>query len=196
MVTDDVLAAQRPRLLRAAIAAVAENGFAATTIADIVGRARVSRQAFYRQFDSKEACLIAAIDAGIETVAAVVAASGAETGDQTDFEASIRAVLRAYLRVSAAEPEFTRAWTLELPISGAAGLAKRNEYFDILADVLRRLHIDAGLGSAREALPETTYLALIGGCHELFYRYVAADRTSDLPDLEGAMASFVLAVLG
>ena len=57
LAVDEVQDAQRDRILRAVISSTAEKGIASTTIADVVGRARVSRQAFYKQFESKEACL-------------------------------------------------------------------------------------------------------------------------------------------
>ena len=45
--------------------AVAENGYAATTIADVVSRAGVSRKTFYEHFDGKQECFLALYDAGI-----------------------------------------------------------------------------------------------------------------------------------
>ena len=50
------IALQRERLLRAVISAVAEKGYQATAITDIVGRARVSRTVMYREFDGKLDC--------------------------------------------------------------------------------------------------------------------------------------------
>src|SRR5262249_52961093 len=40
-------------------AAITDKGYAATTIADIVARARVSKRTFYEHFADKEACLLA-----------------------------------------------------------------------------------------------------------------------------------------
>ncbi|MFI5497507.1 TetR/AcrR family transcriptional regulator [Nocardia asteroides] len=193
LIREDVLAAQRPRLLRAVVSAAAEHGIAATTIADIVTRARVSRQAFYKQFTDKESCLLAAVDSGIAVIMPRLEESGrAATAD--GLEASLRAVVRTYLRISASEPEFTRAWTLELPNAGTQGLAKRHDYFDKLAQGVRLIRYQALNGRGRE-LPESTYLALVGGCHELFYRYVTDHRTADLAELEEPFIEFLLASL-
>lgn len=193
---DEVLAAQRPRILRAAIAAFSEKGFAATTIADIVGRARVSRHAFYKQFDGKETCFLAAVRSGIKAVLPRVTLAG-DLGEAMGLGPRVHAVVHEYLQVCAAEPEFTRAWTLEFPQAGAGALLQRNAYFTTLALGLRELHVGmrAGRSETPTALPESTYLALIGGCHELFYRYVADNRCADLPDLEKPMAAFLLTVL-
>src|SRR6516162_11955539 len=62
----DVRASQQERLRRAVIAAVAESGYPAVTIADIVRRARVSRAAFYAHFANKEECFLAATREGRE----------------------------------------------------------------------------------------------------------------------------------
>src|ERR1700729_2560579 len=62
--TETVRAAQRERLLRAVIAAVARTGFADLTVADIVRGARVSRAAFYIHFTDKEDCFLAATREG------------------------------------------------------------------------------------------------------------------------------------
>src|SRR5580698_6040917 len=61
-----VQASQRERLLRAAVAAVADKGYSAVTVADIVRRAKVSRAAFYIHFRTKEECFLAATRRGGE----------------------------------------------------------------------------------------------------------------------------------
>jgi AcrR family transcriptional regulator len=43
-----VISSQRDRLLEAMIAAVAEKGYGATTVADVIAGAGVSRATFYR----------------------------------------------------------------------------------------------------------------------------------------------------
>ena len=61
---ETVRAAQRERLLRSVIAAVAASGFSDLTVADIVRGARVSRAAFYAHFADKEDCFLAATREG------------------------------------------------------------------------------------------------------------------------------------
>jgi AcrR family transcriptional regulator len=73
-----VRASQVRRLRGATIAAVAEAGYAAVTVADIVRRARVSRAAFYAHFADKEDCFLAATREGGKLMAdRVVAATRA-----------------------------------------------------------------------------------------------------------------------
>src|SRR6187455_2663699 len=51
---------QRERLIAGLAEAVAENGYAGTTIAHIPRQAAVSRRTFYEHFSSKDECFIAA----------------------------------------------------------------------------------------------------------------------------------------
>jgi len=53
---------QRSRIVDAMIESCAEKTYAGTTIADIVGRARISRTTFYKHFNDKRACFDGAID--------------------------------------------------------------------------------------------------------------------------------------
>src|SRR5260370_7262562 len=61
---ETVRAAQRERLLRAVIAAVAQTGYRDLTVAEIVRLARVSRAALYPHFNGKEHCFLAATAQG------------------------------------------------------------------------------------------------------------------------------------
>src|ERR687887_842834 len=63
---DVVVKSQRSRMLGALVEVVAEKGYAATTVADIIGRAGVSRTTFYQQFKDKEDCFLVAHQRGGE----------------------------------------------------------------------------------------------------------------------------------
>ena len=62
MAREQVRAGQRLRLALAMIDAVAEDGYRATRVADVIARAGVSRKTFYEQFDNKQDCLLATFD--------------------------------------------------------------------------------------------------------------------------------------
>lgn len=66
---------QRQRIIDAMIDSCAEKTYAATTISDIVARARISRTTFYKQFDDKRACFDAAISYCIEQLQEVAASA-------------------------------------------------------------------------------------------------------------------------
>jgi len=71
---------QRERLFAAMVARVAEQGYDATTVGDLVELSGVSRSAFYRHFSDKQACFIAAIESLVEPALATVSA-GMESTD-------------------------------------------------------------------------------------------------------------------
>ena len=68
-----VASAQRQRILRAMVSATATLGYSNVRIADVVNRARVSRQSFYGLFADKEACFLEAHAAGLELIVARLA---------------------------------------------------------------------------------------------------------------------------
>ena len=55
---DEVLASQRGRMIAAMAETVAAKGYAATTVADVVARAGVSRKTFYEHFADREECFL------------------------------------------------------------------------------------------------------------------------------------------
>lgn len=192
----EVREAQRRRLVRAAISAFAERGYAATTIADIVSRARVARQVFYELFETKEDCFLAAEALGREALLTGVSASmNRQKNQQIGSDTWIRAPVRTYLRICAEEPQFARAWTVEFPNAGARTLARRNAFFVELAALLREGH-KAMLAGASPTVPKAFYEAAIGGAFELIFRCVSQDRYEELPGLENTLVEFILTVLG
>lgn len=187
----DVTAHQRVRLLRAVISAVADKGYQATTITDIVRRARVSRSAMYREFDSKLDCFLAAIDAGRDLLTARLTDAMNAVSDGS-LETVVRAISRAYLETCAQEPDHTRAWVLELAGAGPEGIATRTGYLDGLATLMR--DIDCRYGSGQPRPPEH-YVALVGGITELVGREVHAGAQAALPRLEDALTAVAVAML-
>lgn len=187
----DATAHQRARLVRAVIAAVADKGFTATTIGDIVQRARVSRSVMYREFDGKLDCFLAAIESGRELISARIGAAMAAASEGS-LETVVRAISRAYLQTCAQESDHTRAWVLELAAAGPEGVAARDRYLDGFAALMRE--IDRGYGSGRPRPPEH-YVALVGGITELVAREVRAGEQAALPRLEDALTMTAVAML-
>lgn len=190
---EEVLASQRGRLLEAMAEAVAEKGYRATTVADVIARAGVSRKTFYEQFRDKEDCFLAAYDAGVELLI------GAVRSVEVDFDdllAGARARTRAYLETLASEPAFARTFLIEVAAAGPAALARREAVHDRFAALLRE-QIDG----ARErfpdlpAPPEEVYLAAVGATDLVVSRLVARGRVGELPQLEDAVLHVQLSLL-
>ena len=182
---DDVLASQRERMLDAIASAIAGKGYAGATVADVVAAAGVSRKTFYEHFRTKEDCFLAAFDRGVERLlAAIVSAEPDEPG----WLARMRARVRAYLGTLAANPDFARAFLIEVFAAGPRALERRADALERFQQVLRELYSD----TRREfpdlpAVPEPIFAAAVGGVNELISRHVRENRTAELPELEDAI---------
>ncbi len=99
---------QRRRIIDAMIDSCAEKTYAATTITDLVSRARISRTTFYKQFDDKRACFDAAIAACIEQLQQV--AGSAHAGEYEPAEA-VRRATTAVIEALAERPGLAQLLT-------------------------------------------------------------------------------------
>jgi AcrR family transcriptional regulator len=196
MSAEAVGAAHRARLLRAVVGAVADRGYANVRIADIVDRARVSRHSFYAQFDSKEACFLAAHADGIEVILAELAAQIAVAEMPVE---QLAGGIDAYFALAAREPEFARCMLIELPAIGPAGLAARLDAHSRVAALLAAWHAAArtvaGPPEWWPTVPTSRYAAAVGAVHDLVFELVAQpDRPRERPAAQEALDA-VLALL-
>lgn len=180
-----VTASQRGRLLDALAETVAERGYAAATIADIVARAQVSRTTFYEHFESKEECFLAAYDAGVEVLLGAIAEAAAPV---EGWRGKVVASIEAYLDVLAAEPAFARTMMVEAMAAGDAALERRRAMHDRLASGLERLHAAARAEEpSSPELPPVAYAAIIRGVDGVLSEEVRAGRHAELPALLDAL---------
>jgi AcrR family transcriptional regulator len=122
---DTVRASQRERVLRAMIECVGEEGWADTTVPDVVARARVSRNSFYEHFVDKTACFLAALDeAAQELLDAMI-----ELASEADWITMLRRGMSSYLSFWRERPALCRAYFVELPFVGPRGLEQREHNF-------------------------------------------------------------------
>ena len=132
----DVRDSQRRRLIRAMLDQVAERGYPATTVGDVVAAARCSRNAFYELFEDKEACYIAAADeTGAEMLAALV--SAAELQDS--WLDALRSGTHTYLRWWVDHPEYAAAYLIDLPTAGRRALEQRDRVYADFAEMFAGL---------------------------------------------------------
>jgi AcrR family transcriptional regulator len=191
-----VHASQRERLLRAAVAAIADKGYPDVTVADIVRRAKVSRAAFYLHFRSREDCFLAATGRGRQLLFGQVIAAARGVPDDAPDEEVLRTGLRAYLGFLADEPAFARVFFIDMPAAGDAAVerlqAARCRFAEINAKWHRRAltrHPDW------PAVPDEAYQALGGATAELIRAWVVADKAESLRELEDTLVALHLAVL-
>ncbi len=131
---------QRRRMLTAAVDAVEEVGYAHMTVAEVIGRARVSRKTFYDVFADREDCFLAAFEQALEQGRTRVTEAHAQ---HEDWREATRAGLASLLGAMDEEPGLTKLCVVEAQAAGPRVLAARAETFGRLARAL-----DAGREAA------------------------------------------------
>ncbi len=142
---DFIAQSQRARILDALVAAVGEQGYPETRVADLIARSGVSRKTFYEHFADKEECFLAAHDAAAGLLMGGVTAAYEAEEEWID---AIRAALAAFLGFLAAHPHLTRLCIVDVHAVGSRGLARR----DAAVRGFYRF-LDAGRGGARGCCP-------------------------------------------
>lgn len=179
---------QRERLIAGLAEAVAENGYAGTTIAHITRHAAVSRRTFYEHFNSKDECFIAAYDTVMTELNRRV---GEAFEQQEEWPQAVQAGLAAMLDFLISEPHLARLSMVEALVAGPVVVERYDAAIQSLVP-----YFEAGRkGRSREVLAglsSTTEEALIGGIVSLISRRIFADRTDELEALLPDLVEFAL----
>jgi AcrR family transcriptional regulator len=192
-----VAASQRTRLLEAVGGAVAEKGYAATTIDDIVRGAGVSKKTFYEHFQDKLGAFLAAYEAAsdqlyehVRIAQDAAAGAGAPAADHADdaWLERTHAGIRAYLRWLAAEPALARVFLIEVAAAGPEALARRERLRDRYAGRMRELqHGDSDV-------PEEIFHAVVAAADDMVVRRLR--EGGDLMELEPVLLRLQVSLLG
>lgn len=182
---DAVVASQRHRMLEAMTEAVAEKGFGATVVADVVSRAGVSRKTFYEHFTGRDDCFMTAYEDGLSSLRQAMADATAEVGDAADPVEGLRASVRTYLGFLADRPALARTFVLEVLAAGPTALARRAAAYDEFADVTRRWHQQARRRRPDyPEVPDAVYGAVVGAGHAVVAEDVRQGRVAELRERE------------
>jgi AcrR family transcriptional regulator len=187
----EVRSSQRGRLLAAMLECVGEHGYAATTVPQVVARARVSRNAFYELFSDKLDCFRALCDElAEEIIQQLMPAEG------SDWITALRSGTRSYLQWWQQRPSWSRTYLVEAAAAGPFAVADRRaqyERFEQMFDGLARW--------ARVEQPELPPLwppatrVIVHAVTELVAEQVAAGNTDHLVDLEDDLIFLMLLLL-
>ena len=188
-----VAASQRTRLLEAVGRAVADKGYAAATIDEIVRGAGVSKKTFYDHFSDKLDCFLAAYEAASDELLARL--REAQSGPAGWLERT-RAGIVAYLRWLAAEPALARVFLIEVAAAGPVAAERRERLRDRYAEVLRELQDDARAEiAALQRLPPEVFHALVAAVDEVVVRRIRESGATALPELEPVLLYLQVALL-
>jgi AcrR family transcriptional regulator len=178
-------------LLEGIAKAVADKGYADTTIADIVREAGVSRRTFYEHFATKPECFIALYEAANRNTLAVLRQA---IDPKHDWQTQLDRALAAYLGSMAQNPALLRSLSIEILGLGADGMAARRRVNDELCGFLLQV-VNGGSGRPRKSpLTHEMAVAVIGGINELVLQAIEQGRGGQLEQLAGPAGELVRAV--
>jgi len=185
-------APQRIRLLHAMATAVAEKGYAAVTIADVVAGAGVSKRTFYEHFTGKEDCLFSCYAEASDALVTVVRAAAAKAASGP---ARVIAAIHAYVVALDAGGPLVAAMLSEIQATGGAGRELRRAKMSEFATLIRELVEEDSRRGVCADIDVPVSLALVGGLYELVVLH--AETSPDVPfrSLVPALERFILAIL-
>jgi AcrR family transcriptional regulator len=184
---DEVLRDQRERLVAAVPGVVAERGYEAMSVADIVKGAAVSRNAFYKNFRDKQDCFAAAHEIGHERLFEVLV-QPCEDGATT--EERVERSLAVCLDALASEPEVARLLFVEAPSAGEEIALRYHEWLRRYGTLLRSAAPDL----PPEAIPAPEVEGVIvGGIASRIASEVLHGKAKDLRGLTAPLVEYILA---
>jgi AcrR family transcriptional regulator len=181
-------ARQRGRLALAMIDAIAQDGYRATRVADVIARAGVSRKTFYEHFENKQECLLVTYDLIVaEATRRIENAHRGADGWPDRVEAGIRALFDAAID----NPGALRLSLLEIAAVGPAGIERREKSIARFEEFIRYA---LELAPEEGSVSEVALKAIVGGLNRVLYRRVLrADRNelhALIPDLTAWATSY------
>jgi AcrR family transcriptional regulator len=162
----------RARLLGAMLDAVAQRGYASTTVADVVTLACTSRRAFYEHFSDKDAAYLEAYAFAADLLF-----------ERLEAAQDLPSLLETYLATLATVPPVASAFVLEVRTASPEARERHRQMVDRFAELLPQA-------------PSHLRIAAVGAIEELVSRSIRDGRTEQLPELRDALVEIVERLLG
>lgn len=177
----EVEASQRARIFYGVVHSVARKGYAASTIADICGLAKLSKTTFYQLFPDKESAFLSGYEAVHEELVKLVRRYRTE---EESWSERMRESLRIYLAFNVANPACAKSFLLEIHAAGGQAWSKRDWGHDKFAELHRKLYEERRLDTPElPELPQEIFLAVIAALEEMVCTYLRRGLESQMLDL-------------
>lgn len=164
---------QRQRIIDAMIESCAEKTYSATTIADIVKRASISRTTFYKRFPNKRACFDGALEHCLDALQEVAT----DAYDPSDQPAeTLRKATAATLEMMAAKPALAQLIVGDA-VTVEPAIVRR--YRELVVPAVEGLWATDGSSAGSHTDPKLAF----GRAQVLIFNEIAAGRTAQLPEL-------------
>ena len=167
------ISSQRQRILDAMAVVVAEKTFSAATIADIVGKASISRATFYKHFVDKRECFDATATSFIAELQETTIEAQSSAESRPD---AIRRAIAAVLEQLAAKPSYANLVLINAPMLEPGIVADHREL------AVEGLKAQWGAGKGGKWAGADARIAF-GRAHVLIADYLVTDRARLLPEL-------------
>ena len=161
MPPEEVAQNQRERLFGAMVATVAEKGYEATTVSDVLALSGVSRASFYKLFDDKKDCFLATVEALIEPTVRLIDANPKPPG-----EARARELFETFIRMIARNAAASRVCFLEIFSAGPEAVGVLEKATNAL-ESLARSALEQMPG--RAGMPPQLLRMIIAGLHRVIH---------------------------
>jgi AcrR family transcriptional regulator len=178
---ETVVRNQRERLFGAMVASTATKGYPATTVADLISLAGVSRATFYEHFEDKGDCFKATVEALLEAGLTLIRerlngpGNPKERGERT---------ISSFLELAATQPAAAKMSLVDAYSAGPAGLEPINNAFEEACELA---HEALRMLPNRDRTPEELSRAVIGGLHRVIYIHLYRGEEQALLESCGAL---------
>jgi len=177
---------QRERLFGALVAAVAEKGYEATRVSDLLAISGVSRKAFYEHFESKADCMLAAIAELVRAGTAIMLAGYNSAGA---WEERVERGIEAFTRLLAAQPAAARMCFVDIYAAGGSAIATVERTFDEFEAILQDALAET---EDRATMPPEIVRALVGGLRKVIHTRLHRRQEAELAEIGPQLASWAL----
>ena len=180
---------QRERLIAGLTQALYEVGYQKTTVSLIGREAAVSKSDFYKHFESKDDCFVAAYDAAIERIREQVV-TACESAAGQEWSRRVRDAIAALLDLFSHEPALA---SIALVEGLRAGRGVYDRYQAAVESFVAVLRDSAPQPRGEGGVPEATDEAVVGGIASLLARRILAGEAERLSELFPEILEFTLA---
>jgi AcrR family transcriptional regulator len=162
---------KRDKILVGMLEVVGSKGYDATSVRMVLDHTGLYRQAFYDNFADKDACYLAAFDAGVARIGALLAAAAASEGS---WRGKLRAGLGALLDFFDAEPDVGRALVVEVHAAGPEALARRADAMKRIGDFIDLARLET---ESQESPPGIAPEGIVAGIHAVVHGRLSTGAT-------------------
>ncbi|MGD0452470.1 MAG: TetR/AcrR family transcriptional regulator [Solirubrobacteraceae bacterium] len=179
------LARQRLSLMVAMADVIGQGGYRTATVADVIGRAGVSRKTFYKHFANKQECFLSTYD-----LVAADAIRRVERAyqDAAGWPGRVEAAIHMLFQTAIDNPGAVRLITVEIGAVGPAGIKFRERS---IVRYQRFISDAAKLAPGDGRISDIAARAVAGGLSSVLHRRVSAGERAELLGLVPDLVSWV-----